>query len=553
MTDHVDLVPEPVSPDDQPQDTRVSRRWVLNRFAWLTTAAAASGLVAAPPAVAAAAPTTTRPRVPAARDLRPIVLDDHTEATIPEIVLLLRRRIATPADIIAAYADRIEAIDPVLQAYADRPTRAQLLAAAAGTDDRDVLAGVGLAPKDNYYTADLVTGAGSLVYDGFVPDYDGTAIVRLREAGGVVLGKAQMGNLAGGRATVPGTNVPTTRNAWTPDDVRYSPSGSSSGTGAAVAARMATAGIGTQTGGSVTSPSQAEGITGLKPTFGRVSLHGVVPLTFTRDHVGPMAKTVMDTAILLQVLAGADPLDPRTQGLPEPPDFIRAATPVGGRRPRIRYGTRVGMMPGYLDTNNAEVAALRRAFVDQLVDLGADVVGEITLPDDWSTLQGTLGGSTAEPTGPFMEFLRDDVRLFGNRLTRFANGMFQSGDSYIKVQQGRFLLLERIMTQLFTQCDVCLVTSASQFDGPGLPLLALPIGFTQDGPAGQTVPEGALLAGPAYGEERLLAVGAAYQEVTDFHLRRPPEPSATAASARRGAPATVTTIQPVSIDPADEE
>lgn len=150
--------------------------------------------------------------------------------------------------------------------------------------------------------------------------------------------------------------------------------------------------------------------------------------------------------------------------------------------------------------------------------------------------------STGEPTGPFMEFLRDDVRLFGNRLTRFVNGMFQSGDSYIKVQQARFLLLERIMTQLFTQCDVCLVTSASDFDGPGLPLLALPIGFTNDGPAGQTVPEGALLAGPAYGEERLLAVGTAHQEVTDFHLQRPPEPTgaapevAAAATGRRAAP-----------------
>src|SRR5690606_38677717 len=124
----------------------------------------------------------------------------------------------------------------------------------------------------------------------------------------------------GGSATVYGTNTPTTRNDWSPDDGRYGPSGSSSGSGTSVADRLAMGALGTQTGGSVMGPGTAQGLTCIKPTFGRVSLHGVIPLSYTRDHVGEMARNVMDAAILLQVLAQPDPRDPRTLGLPRPPD-----------------------------------------------------------------------------------------------------------------------------------------------------------------------------------------------------------------------------------------
>ena len=457
-------------------------------------------------------------------------MEDLTELTIAEAMSLVRRRRVAPQELVEALVDRIDAYDSVYQAYAARPTRETLLAQLAATPRSAMLRGIGLAPKDNCYTADLLTEAGSLVYQGFQPDYDGSAVALLREAGGLVLGKAQMGNLAGGRATIYGTTIPTTRNAWTPDDVRYSPAGSSSGTGTAVAARLAFAGIGTQTGGSITGPGTAQGLTAVKATFGRVSLHGVVPLTYTRDHVGPLARDALDAAIMLQILAQPDLNDPRTLGLPSPGNYTRAATVTGGRKPRLRWPTRIGVWPGYVSTSNARVNELRAVMLGELDALGATIVPEVTLPDDWDVLTGDpLGGSIADPTGPFVEFLRRDVRDFADRLPRFLNGILQSGDTTIKVQQARYLLLQRILTQLFNQCDVVLTTGSGAFDGTGLPLICFPIGFDTDITTGYQVPRGALLAGPPFAEERLLSIAAAYQAITNFHLVRPPDPSGTPA------------------------
>jgi len=390
------------------------------------------------------------------------------------------------------------------------------------------LRGVCLAPKDNFYTADLLTEGGSLVFQGFQPSYDATAVATMRAAGGLVVGKAQMGNLAGGRASRYGTTIPTTRNAWTPDDPSYSPAGSSSGTGTAVAARLAVAGIGTQTGGSVIGPGNAQGLTCIKPTFGRISLHGVIPLSYTRDHVGPMARNALDAAILLQVLAHPDPADPRTLGLPAAPNYVRAATPFPGARPAVRWPTRIGIWPGYLDDDRGGVTGLRRQLISELEgNANVRMVGEVTLPEQWDELTSSpLGGSHGDPTAFFIEHLRRDVRNFADRLPRFLNGMLQSADTYVKVQQARMLLLHRIHQQLFNQCDVVLVEGTGAFDGTGLPVLCMPIGFDTDERTGATVPRGATLAAPAFGEERLFAVAAAWQAVTDHHTVRPPDPSA---------------------------
>lgn len=515
---------------DTPQSDRVSRRWFLERMAWVSTAAATGTLLDARPASAAA-----RPRVPEeayAPAVRPRAQDDLTELTLSESMSLVRRGTVTPHDLVEAHVDRIERIDGVLQAFADRPDRDGLLAAAVRTPADGVdapLRGICLAPKDNFYTADLLTEGGSLVFEGFQPTYDATAVASMRAAGGLVVGKAQMGNLAGGRAQVYGTTTPTTRNAWSPDDPGYSPGGSSSGTGTAVAARMAVAGVGTQTGGSVVGPGNAQGLTCIKPTFGRISLHGVIPLSYTRDHVGPMARNALDAAILLQVLAHPDPNDPRTLGLPAPPNYVRAATPFPGSRPAVRWPTRIGVWPGYLevdeDGENARVVELRRALLDELeANPNVRLVRDVRLPDQWDPLTSNpLGGSHGDPTAFFIEHLRRDVRLFGDRLPRFLNGMLQSADTYVKVQQARMLLLHRIQTQLFAQCDVVLTEGTGPFDGTGMPVMCMPIGFDAD--AGRDVPRGAVLAAPPFGEERLLAVVAAWQAATEHHTVRPPDPT----------------------------
>ncbi|MEX2465353.1 MAG: amidase [Gemmatimonadota bacterium] len=512
-----------------PLDGPVSRRWFLNRMAWVSSAAAAGTLFARVPGVASpTGPVVTEEAFGESVRLQDV--GELTELTVSQSMTLIRNGTLSPAELIEAYVDRIDIYDDVYQAFAARPGRATVLAEAeripvGGVDAP--LRGIALAPKDNFYTSDLLTEGGSRVFEGFRPDYDGTAISLFRAAGGVIVGKAQMGNLAGGRARRYGTTIPTTRNAWTPNDVGYSPGGSSSGTGTAVTARLAAAGIGTQTGGSVLGPGNAQGLTTLKPTFGRISLHGVIPLSYTRDHVGPMARNALDAAILLQVLAQPDPLDPRTLGLPKPPNYALAATPFGGDRPRVRWPTRVGIWPGYLSDDDGRTAELRRALVSELERTpGVTIVPEVTLPDDFEMLSASpLGGSHGDPTAFFIEHLRRDVRLFADRLPRFLNGMLQSADTYVKVQQARHLLLERMVSQLFNQCDVVLTSSTGAFDGTGLPLMGFPIGFDTDEDTGRRVPRGSAIGAGPFGEERLLAVVAAYQAVTDFHRERPEDPA----------------------------
>ena len=150
-------------------------------------------------------------------------------------------------------------------------------------------------------------------------------------------------------------------------------------------------------------PGTAEGLTCIKPTFGRVSLHGVIPLSYTRDHVGSMARTAMDAAILLQVIAQPDNNDPRTLGLPSPPNYVEAATAVGGDSPRLRWPMRIGVWPGYLSADqqrdNARELELRRALLVQLERLGAEIISEVRIPYQWEELTAEpLGGSTGDPT-----------------------------------------------------------------------------------------------------------------------------------------------------------
>ena len=238
-------------------------------------------------------------------------------------------------------------------------------------------------------------------------------------AGALMMGKAAMGPLASGRARLP-DGTATTRNAWTPDDIRYSPSGSSGGTATAVAARLATSGTGTQTGGSITSPSSAQNLTGLKPTFGRASLYGIVPLTFTRDHPGPLARDAMDAAIMLQSFAGPDPNDPRTLGMPPVPNLVtggHGAHRRGAGR-RSAGATTVGYPPDYLTTTNPETLALRQQLLTDLATVGCTLRGG-ALPGRSGSSLTELSSTAGEGTNMFLPFLqagRAAVRRPADRL-----------------------------------------------------------------------------------------------------------------------------------------
>jgi Asp-tRNA(Asn)/Glu-tRNA(Gln) amidotransferase A subunit family amidase len=535
----------------QPQDFTVDRRWFVSRMAglWATTAAAATAGIAsdaifATPAAAAPSPhgADGTPKgwwdEAIARTIRPEALADLTELTISEAAAAFRRKLVKPVDLMAAYLDRINQYEAVYQAFLWRRSDAELLELAAKvriTSGATPLLGVTTAEKDNFYTAGIPTTGMSPVYAGFVPAYDSTVHARMRRAGAIMIGKAAMGPLASGRARLP-DGTATTRNAWTPDDIRYSPSGSSGGTATAVAGRLATAGTGTQTGGSITGPSGAQNLTGLKPTFGRASLYGIIPLTFTHDHPGPLARDAMDAAIMLQSFAGPDPNDPRTLGMPPVPNYVRAAAVHRVRnKVRVRWATTLGYPPDYLTGASAEVRPMREAMLAAMRSVGV-TVKEVPYPDEWTELTGTLTSTSGEGTNMFMPFLQKDVRLFADRLTGFLNGQFRSADNYMKAMQIRYILLKRTLSQFFGNCDVLLIGTA--VDRIGLPMMAFPYGMGTDTTTGLTVPRGATIAAPPFGEERLLAVVAAYQAVTDHHRRRPPDPTLALAgpSLRSAAP-----------------
>ncbi|MFN3925431.1 MAG: amidase, partial [Pseudarthrobacter sp.] len=456
-------------------------------------------------------------------DVRPEALADITELTIAEAASLIRQGRLSAELLVEAYLDRIGAFDADYQAFNlvaadDALASARALAGAAY---KGPLHGIPLAIKDNYYTRAYPTTANSYIFKDFTPPFDATPVSKLTGAGGIVLGKTQMGPLATTRATTPDGRI-TTVNAWTPADPRTNPGGSSSGSATAVAGRMATSSVGTQTGGSITAPSNAQNLTGLKPTMGRVSLYGIIPLSYTRDHPGPLARDAKDAAIMLSAMAGEDPNDPRTLGLPPVPDLITAATPVKrGNKVAMRWGTRVGVIPDFT-AGSSETAAARKAFLDKLAGIEGIQIVDVRLPEDWDTLTSTAFNNVRLPerSEPFLPILRKDLRSFGVSVTGWLQGSMLGANEYVLGQRAKVLLLERVLDDLFEQCDVVLQTSPNPFDAIGLPELALPIGFDSAG-----VPVGTILGGQPFAEDRLLAVAAAYQAVTDWHLRRPANPA----------------------------
>lgn len=540
-----------------PTDRIVDRRDFLRRAAALG-AAASSGALGS---------TLLRPSVAEAAAVGPpLALPDRAlpqEAdpaffTLAEAAAAIRRRELSASELVEACLARVERFDGALMAF-NTVAADQARAAARAADSgpiRGALHGVPLAIKDNYYTAGIRTTANSHIFADFVPEWDGEAWARLKGRGAILLGKTQMGPLATSRATTPDGEA-TTMNAWAPTDASVSPGGSSSGSATAVAARLALSSTGTQTGGSITSPSMAQGLTGLKPTMGRVSLRGIIPLTYTRDHPGPLARDAMDAAIMLGAMAGPDAGDPRTLGQPPVPDLVTAATPVHrGGTPRLRWPTRIGVIPGYLDApadialpgpdasqedrriwerrraaaeREAEAVGLRRAMLDTFADLGAEVV-EVELPADWDTLTSGNFNNVRLPerSEPFLEVLRDDVRKFGVSLSPWINGLLLPGTAYLRGQRAKQLLLRRVLDDLFADCDVVVQTSPIAFDIVGLPLITFPIGMraAADGPS---LPVGAMLGGLPWAEDRLLSLAAGWQEVTAWHRARPEDPVVEAA------------------------
>lgn len=446
----------------------------------------------------------------------------------------LRERLASgeisSLDATEAYLDRIARLDDRIGAYItvcsdvareQAMRRDEALARGARLGP---LHGLPVAFKDNIDTAGVRTTAGSSFLADNVPTRDAETARRVLEAGAVLLGKATMHEFAYG-ATTQNPHYGPCRNPW---DLERVPGGSSGGSGAAVAADLCAAALGTDTGGSVRIPAAVNGVTGLRPTSGLVSNRGVFPVSWTLDTVGPLARSVADIGVLLEVLAGYDPEDARS--VERAPDDHAADQGVEG----LRVGLPTNFFFEDVDT---DIVRLVRDAVDLLARLGA-VVEEIPLPGCAEALDATGPIIWSEVLAVHRERLAQQPGSFGEDVRRRLElGKAVTGVEYGECRQ-RARVWRRTVERAFESVDVILTPATGTIAPPadlemiettrrlvrltyawslaGVPALALPCGISDAG-----LPVGLQLAAAPYREATLLRVGAAYQHETDWHLRRP--------------------------------
>lgn len=459
-----------------------------------------------------------------------------------ELAALIKARKVSPVEVTQAFLDRTDALDPRLNAYITVTHEHALTAARAAEKEimagqyRGPLHGLPYAPKDILATKGIRTTNGSKVTADLVPDYESTITDRLNRAGAILIGKLNLLEFAMGSGVVSGFGP--ARNPWHLD---YSPAGSSSGSGAALAAYMTPLSIGTDTGGSIRGPANNCGIVGLKQTYGRVSRHGVTTLSWTLDHAGPMTKTVADAAMMLHAIAGPDQQDPTT--LREPvPDYLSALT--GSIK-----GLRIGVPTNYFfDNVNAEAVAAVRAAIATLQGMGATVV-DVTVPHAELATSAGWVVAMAEAACFHEQRLKTSPERFDPIVReRLDAARFYTATDYIKALRVRTMLMES-MQQVFATCDVMAVPSgnpATKLDSPevaatdvkpgstasryrggstfignmtGLPAIVIPCGFTSSQPK---LPLGIQFYGKPFDEATILRVSHAYESATDWHTQRPP-------------------------------
>jgi aspartyl-tRNA(Asn)/glutamyl-tRNA(Gln) amidotransferase subunit A len=451
-------------------------------------------------------------------------------AGIRELGTRFRKREVSPVELTTALLERIERLDPTLNAFvtvtADRALgEAKAAEAALERGDTRPLLGIPVGYKDIYDTRGIRTTCGSALREHAVPDADATCVTRLQDAGCTMLGKLITHEFAWG-LQCPRDRFKPARNPWNLDHI---PGGSSSGSGAALAAGLCVGALGSDTGGSIRGPASFSGIVGLKPTYGRCSRAGVATLSWTLDHTGPMARSVDDCAHLLQALAGHDPLDPASSRAP-------VADYVGGIDRPIR-GLRVGVPRDYFfDGADAEVTEAFEAAMATLRGLGADV-RDVTIPSIWDA-PSFMVIMASEAFSYHERDLREHPELYGDLLReRLMSGGLYTGAEYVQAMRLRERLRNEMLDVLrgvdllatptspkpaptfATMWDTTLGFPRSNtppFNLSGLPTLALPCGFARAG-----LPLSLQLSGRPFDEATVLRAGHAYERATEWHRRRP--------------------------------
>jgi aspartyl-tRNA(Asn)/glutamyl-tRNA(Gln) amidotransferase subunit A len=462
--------------------------------------------------------------------------------TASETAEAVRKKKISPVEITETYLQRIELLDPILHAYITVTTELAL-AQAKGVERRVMkgqtdspLLGVPVAVKDQFWTKGIRTTCGSSAYKDFVPEVDATVITRLRDAGSILLGKLHM-QLGALQEDPPPFGE--CRNVWDPE--RH-PGGSSTGSAVALAAHLCAASVGEDTGGSGRNPASWSGVTGLRPTYGRVSRYGNMPFCWYLDIASPMGKTVEDTALILQALSGYDPKDPYTSK--------RAVPNYSASLTKSIKGVRIGVIQEFFsDAVDPDVRRLINEAIHVLQGLGAKIKN-ISIPT--VKLGGSMYLTLAFPEAATVHtaILQSQTK-YPSRSVRarlWAKSLFPAHviNNALKVRA----LLRNDLLDAFKNVDLLLspttTTPAPPYYGyaerssagedsemaiadwlsycasyalAGLPAISVPCGFTK---AKHPLPVGMQLGGPPFSEEHLLQVSNIYQTSTPWHTHRAP-------------------------------
>jgi aspartyl-tRNA(Asn)/glutamyl-tRNA(Gln) amidotransferase subunit A len=453
--------------------------------------------------------------------------------TIVDLAPRLRRKEISPVELTRACLDRVEELDPGLNAFITVTAESALAEARAAENEisrgewRGPLHGIPIALKDLIDTAGTRTTAGSGVHENRFPIEDAEVVRQLRHAGAVILGKNNLHEFAyGGSSLV--SFFGDVHNPW---ETAHITGGSSGGSAAAVAARLCYAAIGTDTAGSIREPAALCGCIGLKPTYGRVSARGVIPLSWSLDHVGPLTATVADAAVVLQAIAGYDPLDSCSETVPVA-DYVSA---LSDGSKKLRVGV---PRAHFYDDLDDEV----RAAVEQALALIAALVAEvrelqIDTPTDRTVQAAESYAYHAEQVTLTPDLYQPET------LRRIRSGEKISATEYIRCRRqldqerrrahGIFADVDLLLTPTtpipapaiadlkkdpaaLRPAELILLRNTRPFNVWGLPAISLPCGFTKQG-----LPIGLQIAGPHWREDLVLKLAHAYEMATEWHKRRP--------------------------------
>lgn len=466
------------------------------------------------------------------------------QLSIKELAPLIQNKEVSPVELVQECLQRIEETEPSLNAFITVLADKALEDAALAEQDimkgsyKGVLHGIPYSAKDLFTTKGIQTTAGSKILADYVPDYDATAIERLSQAGAILVGKNNLHEFAYG-----GTNeneyFGPTRNPWNPAMI---PGGSSGGSGASVAASSSTFSLGTDTGGSIRMPAALCGVVGIKATYGRVSRHGVLPLSSSLDHAGPLTKTTWDAAAVLSVIAGYDSKDP-SSAAKDVPDYL-AVLEEGPVLPL--KGKTFGLCKEYYFENlDPEIDMAVRSAISLLADLGAKVA-EVSVPSlpEVVRLQGLI--TSAEVYAYHSAYLKARFEEYGSNVrTRLEMGQFIPAWAYVEAQRMR-QQVKKEWEAVYEKIDLLVApttaipafpigvdtislggkevnprdlgilgrTSPGNFNG--YPSISVPCGFTSAG-----LPIGLQIQGRPFDEAMVFQAAYAYEQASAFAAAKP--------------------------------